>query len=115
MSLLDARWGEISRHLDHLLGLPCDERSQWLESLHANQPELATLLAQLLEEHRELSQERFLEHSMSGASESSLRGRTVSAYTLVSPIGQGGMGSVWLAERNDGRFERRVANKFLPF
>ena len=29
----------------------------------------------------------------------------VGAYTLISPIGQGGMGSVWLAERSDGRFE----------
>src|SRR4029077_4891275 len=34
-------------------------------------------------------------------------------YILVSQIGQGGMGSVWLAERNDGRFERQVAVKFL--
>src|SRR4029450_9694285 len=33
--------------------------------------------------------------------------------TLVSPIGQGGMGVVWLAERSDGRFNRRAAVKFL--
>jgi serine/threonine protein kinase len=32
---------------------------------------------------------------------------------VVSQIGQGGMSSVWLAERNDGRFERQVAVKFL--
>ena len=37
----------------------------------------------------------------------------VGAYTLASQIGQGGMGSVWLAERSDRRFERRVAVKFL--
>src|SRR5206468_3346080 len=37
----------------------------------------------------------------------------IGAYKLISPIGQGGMSSVWLAERNDGRFERRVAVKFL--
>ena len=40
-------------------------------------------------------------------------GQTVGPYTLISQIGQGGMGSVWLAERSDGRFERRVAVKFL--
>ena len=39
--------------------------------------------------------------------------QTVGVYTLISQIGQGGMGSVWLAERNDGRFDRRVAIKFL--
>jgi eukaryotic-like serine/threonine-protein kinase len=42
-----------------------------------------------------------------------LAGQTVGSYRLISQIGQGGMGSVWLAERSDGRFERRVAVKFL--
>ena len=42
-----------------------------------------------------------------------LAGQTIGPYTLISQIGQGGMGSVWLAERSDGRFERRVAVKFL--
>src|SRR5215831_3641580 len=43
----------------------------------------------------------------------SLAGQTLGAYTLESQIGHGGMGSVWLASRNDGRFERRVAIKLL--
>ena len=40
-------------------------------------------------------------------------GVTVGAYTLVSPIGHGGMGSVWLASRSDGRFEGQAALKLL--
>ena len=32
---------------------------------------------------------------------------------MIASIGQGGMGSVWLARRSDGRFERQVAIKFL--
>ena len=43
----------------------------------------------------------------------SLAGQTLGAYRLVSRIGQGGMGSVWLAERCDGRFEGRAAVKLL--
>src|SRR6185295_19085437 len=43
----------------------------------------------------------------------SLAGQTLGSYRLVSPIGQGGMGSVWLAERCDGRFEGRAAIKLL--
>ena len=43
----------------------------------------------------------------------SLAGQVVGAYRILSPIGHGGMGSVWLAERADGRFERRAAVKFL--
>jgi tetratricopeptide (TPR) repeat protein len=45
--------------------------------------------------------------------EASLAGQTIGSYTLLSPIGQGGMGTVWLAERSDGRFEGRAAVKFL--
>src|SRR6185437_8003299 len=43
----------------------------------------------------------------------SLEGLTVGAYTLERPLGQGGMGTVWLARRSDGRFEGRAAVKFL--
>ncbi len=35
------------------------------------------------------------------------------AYTLETPLGQGGMGSVWLARRSDGRYEGRAAVKLL--
>ena len=35
----------------------------------------------------------------------SLAGQAFGAYTLGAPIGHGGMGSVWLARRSDGRFE----------
>jgi serine/threonine-protein kinase len=68
----------------------------------------------LLSEHRALSEKGFLEQRPVGLrGNPGLQGQTVGVYTLVSQIGQGGMGSVWLAERNDGRFERRVAVKFL--
>jgi tetratricopeptide (TPR) repeat protein len=45
--------------------------------------------------------------------EASLAGQTLGSYTLISPIGRGGMGTVWLARRSDGRFEGRAAVKFL--
>lgn len=37
----------------------------------------------------------------------------VGAFRVVRRIGQGGMGGVWLAERNDGLYEQRVAIKFI--
>jgi eukaryotic-like serine/threonine-protein kinase len=44
---------------------------------------------------------------------SKLTGQQLGVYRLITQIGYGGMGTVWLAERNDGLFERRVAVKFL--
>ena len=43
----------------------------------------------------------------------SLVGQSLGAYTLESQIGHGGMGSVWLAHRSDGRFEGKAAVKML--
>src|SRR5262249_49067630 len=71
---------------------------------------------ELVDEHRMLTEKRFLEGSaIVNRDQSSLAGQSIGAYKLISPLGHGGMGSVWLAERSDGRFERRVAVKFLRF
>lgn len=116
LMLTPERWQEVSPYLDQVLSLPQDEHATWMESFRAQQPELADLVQELLEEYCALAREQFLERSpVSDAIESSLPGQKIGAYTLLSPIGRGGMGSVWLAERNDGRFERRVAVKFLNF
>ena len=40
-------------------------------------------------------------------------GRRVGAYVVVREIGQGGMGTVYLASRADGCFEKQVAMKLL--
>ena len=40
-------------------------------------------------------------------------GRRVGAYVIVREIGQGGMGTVYLAARADGYFEKQVAVKLL--
>jgi len=112
-------WREVSPYLDQVLSLPEDERAPWLESFRAGETRPGrspSSLQHLLQEHRALAHQQFLERSpVSGTVESSLTGQKIGAYTLVSPIGQGGMGCVWLAERSDGRFDRRVAIKFLNF
>jgi serine/threonine protein kinase len=108
------QWQEISPYLDHVLSLGEDEREGWLRSFRLEKPKLAEALQQLLEEHRALADEHFLERApVRVARGLSLLDQKIGAYSLISLIGQGGMGTVWLAERSDGRFERQVALKFL--
>jgi len=114
-ALSPEKWREISPYLEEALSLAENERGAWLESLRAQKSEVAALLDQLLDSHRAAAQEHFLEQQLPLPEESSVAGQIIGAYRLISPLGQGGMGSVWLAERSDGRFERRVAIKFLHF
>jgi serine/threonine protein kinase/Tol biopolymer transport system component len=108
------QWRALSPHLDEALDMTDEQRSTWLSSLQTENPMLASQLEILLQEHRALTEEGFLEESaVELPGEPGLAGQTFGAYALISQIGHGGMGSVWLAERNDGRFERRVAVKVL--
>ena len=55
--------------------------------------------------HRARSASSKAARSTPRRADASLAGRTIGAYTLERPLGAGGMGSVWLARRSDGRFE----------
>jgi len=50
---------------------------------------------------------------LSLAEETLKTGDLIDQYKLVNPIGAGGQGEVWLAERNDGEFTHQVAIKFI--
>jgi serine/threonine protein kinase len=113
-TLSPGQWQALSPYLDQALAMSDDERATWLSSLAEQDPALAAQLAALLDEHRVLAQEGFLEKGRFALPNSTgLAGQALGPYTLISQIGQGGMGSVWLARRSDGRFERQAAVKFV--
>jgi len=107
------RWQKVSPYLDEVLAMRAENRARWLASLRERDPESASLVEAALVEHRLLEEEHFLEHSPPQLPEPVLAGQSFGTYTLISAIGHGGMGSVWLARRNDGRFERQAAVKLL--
>ncbi|MGB7744657.1 MAG: serine/threonine-protein kinase, partial [Terracidiphilus sp.] len=108
------QWQALSPYLDQALAMTDDARAAWLSSLHEQDPALAAQLGALLDEHRVLAQEGFLENRRWALPNSTgLAGQALGPYTLISQIGHGGMGSVWLARRSDGRFERKAAVKFV--
>src|SRR5207249_7741045 len=92
------QWHALSPYLDQALAMTADERAAWLSALGEQAPQLAEELRALLDEHRVLAEEGFLEHgSVELPDTFGLAGQTIGPYTLLSQIGQGGMGSVWLA------------------
>jgi len=113
------QWRTISDSLDHALDLDPIERERWLAALATTQPELASMLRDLLAEREVLDANGFLHTSpravatLAGSHHTSMAGKQIGAYTIESLIGRGGMGEVWLASRSDGRFEGRCAIKFL--
>ena len=111
-SLTPDQWQEVSPYLDEVLEVDPDKRAAWLLLLHEKDTKLSSMVQALLEDQQQLEQKGFLEGSVLSAG-AGLTGQKVGAYTLVSQIGQGGMGSVWLARRSDGRFERQAAVKFV--
>jgi serine/threonine-protein kinase len=115
MSVLDPdQWQAVSPLLDQALTLTAEDRAHWLAALREQNPALAAQLQELLGAHRAAVEKAFLDKSPDSPQKSAgLAGQVVGAYRLISLVGVGGMGTVWLAERNDGRFERKAAVKFL--
>ena len=105
-------WTLVSPLLDEALELPPSDRPGWLQRLQVERAPLAALVAELLGQHDRVLGTTFLEAPLLGSS-AGLSGTTVGAYTLESPLGTGGMGTVWRARRSDGRFEGAVAVKLL--
>jgi len=109
-----ARWDALSPLLDELLALDAPARAERLAELRRNSSTDAADLADLLAQYSEMEQEKFLESSLvRPVQEPGLQGQIIGSYTLDSLLGQGGMGTVWLAHRSDGRYEAHVAVKLL--
>jgi eukaryotic-like serine/threonine-protein kinase len=106
-----ARWKLLSPCLDEALDLEGPERLAWLAGLRGRDSALAAQLEALLANYERVEAEGFLEGDP--VARPTLAGQTLGAYTLRSPIGHGGMGSVWLADRSDGRYEGVAAVKLL--
>jgi eukaryotic-like serine/threonine-protein kinase len=103
------RWKALDALLEDALNLTPEAREPWLADLRARSPELADGVNALLASEASANQSEFLAAPLHQALDELQMG----AYVLETPLGHGGMGSVWLARRADGRFEGRAAVKLL--
>ncbi len=111
---LDARWPEVEVWLDRVLDQPETSREGWLDAQCAD-AELRALVRALLEADSQHGA-RLEEHA--AAAHAWLAGRAtdlpqVPGYRVLRLSGEGGMASVFLAERVLGETVQRVALKRL--
>lgn len=110
-----ALWLALSPLLDRALDLEPPARQALLASTAEHAPDVAAALERILAEHDRVLSSGFLEEPPDIGADlfPTLAGQTVGAYRFERALGVGGMGTVWLARRSDGRFEGAVAIKLL--
>lgn len=111
------RWQHIRALFGEAIERPPSVRSVFLDSACDGDEALRLEVESLLLAYE--GDVDFLENPVSSFSQQwagetrSWEGRQIGPYVLLSEIGRGGMGMVYLAERADGLFDHRVAIKLV--
>ncbi|TAG80450.1 MAG: serine/threonine protein kinase [Betaproteobacteria bacterium] len=126
-------WPEASSLFDELSELDATSREAKLRSMRLREPALANAVEKLFArtaaqpkaraQHNEStarasavdahSFDAVLRDALLEPGEQYLAGDRFGAWTLIEPLGRGGMGEVWRARRSDGLFEGEAAIKLL--
>jgi serine/threonine protein kinase len=110
------RWARVQEIFDSAVELESEDRAFYLDGACANDPELRLEVESLLRAHDDSAD--FLEQPSAGNLHKSkignwlLPGACLHQYEIISFVGEGGMGEVYLAL--DSRLRRQVALKILP-
>lgn len=107
------RWPDVKQILERALEMPATKRKNFLPSVCDGDP---VLLAEA-EEYLAFDTAAEALLPVDGLAEDETEQKPperVGPYRIVREMGRGGMGIVYLAERDDGEFRREVAIKLIP-
>ncbi len=109
------RWQRVRALFDEAVSRPAGGRNAFLEQACPNDPALRREVESLLEAHREENSRvgDVIRRAADSASSPLRVGTRLGPYRVLEAIGEGGMGSVYLAERSDGAFVLKVAIKVV--
>jgi len=113
------RWKQVEAVFERALELAADQRAALLQNSCNGDEELRREVQSLLDSHARagsfidqpslfIASEEIDERDAAVAS-----GQLIGSYRVVREIGRGGMGAVYLAERDDGQYRKRVAIKLI--
>lgn len=109
-------WHRVTELFHAALERAAGERAEFLDAECAGEGELRTEVEEMLASY--LAEPDFLEQPVGETAlalldADTLEGDQVGPYRVLRRIGNGGMGSVYLAERDDKHFRKRVALKLV--
>jgi tetratricopeptide (TPR) repeat protein/predicted Ser/Thr protein kinase len=113
-----AKWKKAKEIFQTAMDLPPAERQAFIEKETSGDELIKSEVETLLEAHDEagnfiaapaVAVANFFENEQ----KSSIVGKQIGAYKILEELGRGGMGAVYLAERADAEFEKKVAVKLI--
>lgn len=115
------KWDRIKDLFNEALTLEPDKREAFVQGQSVGDDELAERVLAMLKESTSLNDNsneisRIVDVNAAQYLESEAKltvGDTIEQFRIVSPIGEGGMGSVFLAERENSDFSQLVAIKVI--
>lgn len=109
------KWDQVKELFALALERDPEERSSFLRQACAGDDSLRTEIESLLSSFD--GADTFLENcpaaDLLSAQSDAMAGKRIGAYRIIRDIGQGGMAVVYLAERADDQYRKRVAIKML--
>ena len=114
------RWRRVNALLEEALALPQDGHDAWLAQLSGQEADVLPTLRALLARHA-VETDAFMSRPVAPIWRKAIDanaiddepGQIIGPYQLLRPLGAGGMGTVWLAQRADASPQRLIAVK-LP-